>query len=102
MVKVQDEGDVNSWPECLHGDWKFLMHSSGIIHHKGIADPEKWAKILERLANMNNRPTTGWYAVIGFSINDDSQLFPQSVVHNNKDLNSRKETGRDNLKRNET
>ena len=41
MVKVQDEGDVNSWRERLHGDWKFLMHSSGIIHHKGNTDPEK-------------------------------------------------------------
>ena len=56
MVKVQDEGDVNSWPECLHGDWKFLMHSSGIIHHKGNADPEKWAKILEK-ACQNELPT---------------------------------------------
>lgn len=48
MVKVQDEGDVNSWRECLHGDCKFLMYSSGIIHHKGNADPEKWAKIIEK------------------------------------------------------
>ena len=46
MVKVQDEGDVNSWRECLHGDCKFLMYSSCIIHHKGNADPEKWAKII--------------------------------------------------------
>ena len=48
MVKVQYEGDVNSWRECLHGDYKFLMYSSGIIHHKGNADPEKWAKIIEK------------------------------------------------------
>ena len=27
MVKAQDEGDVNSWRECLHDDWEFLMHS---------------------------------------------------------------------------
>ena len=47
---------------------------------------------------MDKRPSTGWYAVIGFSIYDVSQLFPQSVLHNNKDINSRKETGRDNLK----
>ena len=26
MVKAQDEGDVNSWRECLHDDWEFLMH----------------------------------------------------------------------------
>jgi hypothetical protein len=50
MVKTQDEGDVNSWRECLHNDWVFLMHPPGLIHQKDSADPEK-CKILEKVCH---------------------------------------------------
>ena len=46
MVKAQDEGDVNSWRECLHDDWEFLMHSSGKVHRKGSAEPEEWLSLI--------------------------------------------------------
>ena len=49
MVKAQDEGDVNSWRECLHDDWEFFMHSSGKVHYKGSADPEEWSKLIKSI-----------------------------------------------------
>ena len=51
---------------------------------------------------MNNRTNTGKNAVIGSSIYDNPQLFPQSDLQNNKGPNSPKETRRGNVKRVET
>jgi ketosteroid isomerase-like protein len=55
MVKAQDEGDVNSWRECLHDDWEFLMHSTGKVHRKGSADPEEWAKLIKSIKREKQR-----------------------------------------------
>ena len=55
MVNAQDKGDGNSWLECLHDYWEFLMHSSGKVHRKYGTDPEEWAKLIKSIKRENQR-----------------------------------------------